>query len=366
MAPSEVPNFLVVVKMKVDLFDFELPNDAIALRPASPRDHARLLQVADNGNVSDHNVYNLPELLEAGDILVLNNTRVLPAALIGTRPARAHGGGSDVKIDVNLHKQISGRQWKAFIRPAKRLKAGDDVHFSPSLKANVLADPDHGECVLEFNHSDQDLLEAIEGLGAPPLPPYIARQRAVDDRDVIDYQTIYAKDTGSVAAPTAGLHFTDALFEALSNKGVEILYVTLHVGAGTFLPVKSDDTKDHDMHSEWFTLDADTATRINKAKSEGKRVVAVGTTSLRALESAAKDGKIDAVSGETDIFITPGYDFQMVDGLMTNFHLPKSTLFMLVSAMCGLGPMQAAYRHAIDTGYRFYSYGDSSLLWKMR
>jgi len=350
--------------MDVALFDFDLPEDAIALRPASPRDTARLLQVQSGGAFRDKHVYDLPDLLQAGDVLVVNETRVLPAALKGVRPARAHGGGGDVTLDINLLERRGEAVWLTFARPAKRLKDGDSLSFGPNLSAHVLSKDDGGQVKLQFTQSGADLDAAIEAVGHPPLPPYIARKRDVDMRDVEDYQTIYAQDTGSVAAPTAGLHFTPELMAALKSKGIEFEQVTLHVGAGTFLPVKTDDTDSHEMHSEWYNIGPETASRINKAKREGRRIIAVGTTSLRALESAARDGRIKTLTQDTDIFITPGYEFQIVDGLMTNFHLPKSTLFMLVSALAGLNTMQAAYAHAIKTGYRFYSYGDSSLIWK--
>ena len=350
--------------MKVDRFDFDLPDSSIALRPVSPRDQARLLLVPQSGHVEDHHVYDLPDLLEPGDVLVLNRTRVLPAALAGIRPARAHGGGGDVSIDINLHKQVDDNTWRAFVRPAKRLKVGDTIHVSEDLVATVSTAPQSGECQLRFNVSGDQLSREIDRMGMPPLPPYIARQRPTDARDVEDYQTFYARDTGSVAAPTAGLHFTPELFDRLTKVGVEFACITLHVGAGTFLPVKSEDSNDHIMHSEWFTIDADTARQLSDAKSDGRRIIAVGTTSLRALESAATDNQVKAYSGETDIFITPGYEFEFIDGLMTNFHLPRSTLFMLVCAICGTDRMKAAYLHAITHNYRFYSYGDSSLLWK--
>lgn len=350
--------------MNVDAFDFDLPESSIALRPAVPRDSAKLLHIAPDGGLTDYNVGDLPQLLRRGDILVLNDTRVLRAALSAMRPARAHGGGGDVQVMLNLHKQISGNEWHAFARPAKRLKVGDRLHITDMLFADVMDKQEEGDVALRFNLSGDMLVDAIESAGAPPLPPYIARKRAPDEKDIHDYQTIYAKDTGSVAAPTAGLHFTDDLFAALTSKGVQIERVTLHVGAGTFLPVKCEDTDDHDMHSEWFTIDSETAERLNAAKTEGRRIVAVGTTALRALESAAENGAVRAISKDTDIFITPGSEFRIVDGLMTNFHLPRSTLFMLVSALAGLDVMQQAYAHAIKTGYRFYSYGDSSLIWK--
>lgn len=350
--------------MDVSLFDFDLPEDAIALRPANPRDSARLLHMPAEGAFEHSVVCDLPSLLRAGDVLVFNQTKVFPAALKAKRPARAHGGGGDVSITVNLHKAVSERSWDAFCRPAKRLRPGDALHFDDNLSAVVTEKRDGGDLTLQFNCQNEDLLAAFERCGAPPLPPYIARKRAPDEKDISDYQTVYAKDSGSVAAPTAGLHFTSELLESLDKKGVQREALTLHVGAGTFLPVKSDDTDEHNMHSEWFTISEDVAARLNAAKSEGRRIIAVGTTALRALESAVEAGVVKAQSRETDIFLTPGSEFHVVDGLMTNFHLPKSTLFMLVSALAGLDRMQAAYKTAIDEGYRFYSYGDSSLIWK--
>jgi S-adenosylmethionine:tRNA ribosyltransferase-isomerase len=349
--------------MKVDLFDFNLPEERIALRPAEPRDSARLLCVGET--LSDHVVRDLPQLLQPGDLLVLNDTRVFPAALKGVRPARAHGGGGDVQVDINL-LEGEGTEWRAFARPAKRLQMGDRLHFSDDFSAVVLS-RDGGTVSLRFDRADAALHAALERVGNMPLPPYIGRKRDVDERDRGDYQTIYAdpKHAQSVAAPTAGLHFTPSVFEALGERGIEIARVTLHVGAGTFLPVSADDTDDHVMHSEVGEIRHPAADAINRAKSEGRRVIAVGTTSLRTLESAQrKNGQIIAQTIDTDIFITPGYQFQVIDGLMTNFHLPKSTLFMLVSALAGLDRMQAAYAHAIETGYRFYSYGDSSLIWR--
>ncbi len=350
--------------MDVSLFDFDLPERAIALRPVSPRDSARLLHIPDKGDFDHKNVSDLPSLLKAGDVLVFNETKVFPAALSARRPARAQGGGGDVSVTVNLHKLKDEASWDAFCRPAKRLRIGDRLHFDDALSADVIERRDGGDLTLRFNAEGDDLLAAFERCGAPPLPPYIARKRAPDEQDILDYQTVYAKEAGSVAAPTAGLHFTSSLLEALDAKGVQREALTLHVGAGTFLPVKSDDTEDHDMHSEWFTISDSVADRLNAAKAEGRRIIAVGTTALRALESAVEDGGIKAQSRETDIFLTPGSNFHIVDGLMTNFHLPKSTLFMLVSALAGLDRMQSAYKIAIDEGYRFYSYGDSSLIWK--
>ena len=355
--------------MDVSLFDFDLPERAIALRPASPRDSARLLHIPALGDFKHKAVSDLPSLLRAGDVLVFNETKVFPAALMAKRPARAQGGGGDVSVTVNLHKDRGDEgadrgQWDAFCRPAKRLKLGDVLNFDASLSARVVEKRDGGDVTLSFNATGEALKNAFERCGAPPLPPYIARKRAPDAQDVDDYQTVYAKESGSVAAPTAGLHFTDELLLALDNAGVQRETLTLHVGAGTFLPVKSDNTDDHDMHSEWFTISEAVAGRLNAAKAEGRRIVAVGTTALRALESAVVDGHVEAQSRDTDIFLTPGSTFLVVDGLMTNFHLPKSTLFMLVSALAGLDRMQAAYKTAIDDGYRFYSYGDSSLIWK--
>jgi len=349
--------------MKVSAFDFNLPEANIALRPARPRDSARLLQVSERGEFTDHIVRDLPSLLREGDVLILNETKVLRAALTGIRPARAHGGGGDVRIDLNLHSQVSEHDWRAFVRPAKRLRDGDHIQFSKNLTAQVFDKRDGGDVGLRFNLENEALSDAIQTAGQPPLPPYIARKRATDAQDIIDYQTIYAEKAGSVAAPTAGLHFTPKVFEALGAKGVQIERLTLHVGAGTFLPVKSDNTEDHHMHSEWYSIPKETAARINSAKKNGQRIIAVGTTALRALESAAVKARIERLVDDTQIFITPGSKFQIVDGLMTNFHLPRSTLFMLVSALAGLETMQAAYVYAIENKYRFYSYGDSSLLW---
>ena len=349
--------------MKLSAFDFNLPEENIALRPARPRDSARLLQVAKDGQLTDHIVSDLPFLLEKGDVLVLNETKVLRAALSAIRPARAHGGGGDVKLDVNLHTQISESEWRAFVRPAKRLRDGDEVHISERLSAVVFDKQDGGDVGLRFNLSGRALSDGIEETGQPPLPPYIARKREPDAQDISDYQTIYAQEAGSVAAPTAGLHFTPQVFEGLEKTGVQIERLTLHVGAGTFLPVKTDDINDHHMHSEWYAIDEATASRINDAKSNGRRIIAVGTTALRALESAGINGRLENLTADTKIFLTPGSKFQIIDGLMTNFHLPKSTLFMLVSALAGLDRMQMAYAYAIENGYRFYSYGDSSLLW---
>ena len=348
--------------MRVDLFDFELPPERIALEPARPRDAARLLHVAEG--VEDRLVRELPEILRPGDMLVLNDTKVIPAQLTGVRPARAEGGGGDVEVDVTLHKREAddGDLWRAFVRPAKRLREGDRVSFGEALSATV-TERDGAEALLQFDKSGAAFDAALAAVGAPPLPPYIARQRGAREEDVEDYQTIYARAEGSVAAPTAGLHFTDRLFAALDARGVLRETITLHVGAGTFLPVAVDDTKDHKMHSEWGEITKAQAKRMNDARAKGGRIIAVGTTALRLIESAADDdGAIKPFCAETDIFITPGYGFRAVDGLMTNFHLPRSTLFMLVCAFAGADKMKDAYAHAIEAGYRFYSFGDACFL----
>jgi S-adenosylmethionine:tRNA ribosyltransferase-isomerase len=354
--------------MKVDLFDFDLPDERIALHPVSPRDSAKMLMVAPDGALSDKIVTDLEVILEAGDVLVVNDTRVIPAELRGTR----HRGEFAASVSFNLHKRVDGNTWLAFARPAKRLKAGDRVVFGASsevclldeLAATVKAVED-GQVTLGFDFSGAVLDEAIKARGAMPLPPYIGAKRDIEERDKVDYQTVYAEHDGAVAAPTAGLHFTPELLARLEAKGVAIEHVTLHVGAGTFLPMKADDTEDHTMHAEWGVVSPETVERINAAKAAGGRVVAVGTTSLRLLESAGrKSGLLEPFADETDIFITPGFQFRVVDVLMTNFHLPRSTLFMLVSAFSGLETMHKAYKHAVDQHYRFYSYGDSSLLFR--
>ena len=340
--------------MRVDLFDFELPPERIALRPARPRDAARLLLVPGAGQMQDLSVRDLPQLLRAGDVLVFNDTRVIPAQLEGRR--------GEAKIGATLHKRIDLRRWQAFIRNAKRLRPGDTVDFAAGVKATVEARGDDGSVTLFFL-GDEPVEVLLERAGQMPLPPYIAGKRPTDEADQTDYQTMFAAKDGAVAAPTAALHFTPELLLALAAAGVGNETLTLHVGAGTFLPVKVEDTQAHRMHAEWGTISADVAARLNAVRKNGNRVIAVGTTSLRLLESAARaDGTIGEFSGDTAIFITPGYTFRAVDGLMTNFHLPKSTLFMLVSALMGLERMQAAYAHAITGEYRFYSYGDASLL----
>ncbi len=340
--------------MRVDLFDFELPPERIALRPVSPRDAARMLCVSGDGRLEDAQICDLPQRLRAGDCLVFNDTRVIPAQLEGRR--------GEAKIGATLHKRVDLRRWQAFIRNAKRLKPGDEIVFGGGVTVTAEARLEDGSYVLHF-HGEEAVELLLERAGTMPLPPYIASKRGIDARDRSDYQTMFAEKDGAVAAPTASLHFTPALMAALAAAGIGHETLTLHVGAGTFLPVKADDTDAHRMHSEWGRIDAATVERLNAVRARGGRIVAVGTTSLRLLESATgEDGQVQPFEGDTAIFITPGYRFKAVDGLMTNFHLPRSTLFMLVSALMGLETMQSAYRHAIAEGYRFYSYGDSSLL----
>ncbi len=355
--------------MRVDLFDFELPENRIALRPAEPRDAARLLFVRPGVPFADRAVRDLPELLQPGDVLVFNDTKVIPAQLKGIRQR----GEAAAHVDATLHMRVAPDRWLAFLRPAKRVMAGDRIRFGHdgracflgALDAAVVEKGEAGEALLAFDLSGSVLDEALHAVGHIPLPPYISSKRPDDERDRTDYQTVYARDEGAVAAPTAGLHFTPDLFATLDRRGIERRFVTLHVGAGTFLPVKAEDTKDHRMHAEIGHISQETAAALNAARARGARIVAVGTTSLRLLESAAReDGAIEAWSGPTDIFITPGYRFRTADALMTNFHLPRSTLFMLVSAFAGMETMGAAYRHAIEHGYRFYSYGDASLLFR--
>ena len=340
--------------MRVDLFDFELPQENIALRPARPRDSARLLGVGREGPFRDLTVLDLPSLLNPGDVLVFNDTRVIPAQLEGQR--------GEARIGATLHKRIDLRRWQAFVRNGKRLREGDEIRFGAGVTAHAESRFADGSWTLYFP-GDEPVEVLLERAGQMPLPPYIAGKRPTDEQDRQDYQTMFAAKDGAVAAPTAALHFTPRLMEALAARGIRTETLTLHVGAGTFLPVKAEDTADHQMHAEWGTIDAATADRLNTARAAGNRVIAVGTTSLRLLESAAgEDRIIRPFEGDTAIFITPGYTFRAIDGLMTNFHLPKSTLFMLVSALMGLDRMQEAYAHAIANGYRFYSYGDSSLL----
>jgi S-adenosylmethionine:tRNA ribosyltransferase-isomerase len=339
--------------MRLSDFDFDLPAERIALRPARPRDTARLL-VVRGSELSDRHVLDLPELLRPGDTLVFNDTKVIPAQLEGRR--------GEASIGATLHKREGPREWWALLRNAKRAGIGDTIDFGEGVYASVVEKADDGSALLHF-HGDEAVKLLIERAGRMPLPPYIASRRPVDDADRQDYQTMFAREEGAVAAPTAALHFTPRLMEALHERGIRRETLTLHVGAGTFLPVKSQRIDEHKMHAEWGRIDAPTAKRLNHVRSSGERLIAVGTTSLRLLESAAgEDGTIRPFEGDTAIFITPGYHFKAIDGLITNFHLPKSTLFMLVSALMRLDVMKSAYAHAVRTGYRFYSYGDASLL----
>lgn len=353
--------------MLVSDFDFALPEALIALRPVEPRDSARLLVVRDEAGFEDRSVKDLPDLLAPGDVLVVNDTRVIPARLAGVRSRDA----SRVSVEATLHRRLSPERWSAFMRPGKRLRPGDRVRFGQAgdracllgaLDATVESKGEDGEVTLAFDVAGPDLDGAIRAVGAMPLPPYIAARRAEDDRDRADYQTTFARHDGSVAAPTAGLHFTPDLLARLDARKVSRATVTLHVGAGTFLPVKAERTEDHRMHPEWGEVTAETAETLNAARAGGGRIVCVGTTSLRLLESACgADGRIAAFAGETDIFITPGRRVRSADALLTNFHLPRSTLLMLVSAFAGVEPTREAYAHAIARGYRFYSYGDTGL-----
>ena len=355
--------------MRTDVFDFDLPSERIALRPARPRDAARLLVVRPDGALEDRVVRDLPDLLRAGDQLVVNDTRVIPASLSGRRIGR----GPETHIAANLIKRLDGSRWQAFVKPAKRLAEGDVVRFGDEgkvcflgqLDATVEAKSESGEVTFAFAFHGPVLDQAIAERGDMPLPPYIASRRAADEEDRADYQTLFAHDEGSVAAPTAGLHFTDDLVARLKVRGVVLHTVTLHVGAGTFLPVKTEDVEGHTMHAEYGVVTETTAASLNAARAAGGRIVAVGSTSLRLLESAADEsGTIRPFAGETAIFITPGYRFRAVDLMLTNFHLPRSTLFMLVAAFCDLDTMKRAYAHAIEQGYRFYSYGDACLLFR--
>jgi S-adenosylmethionine:tRNA ribosyltransferase-isomerase len=351
--------------MHIGDFDFDLPQDLIALHPARPRDSARLL-VVDPASTSneDRLVADLPRILRAGDVLVLNDTQVIHAALTATRGARDETG-APVPIEINLHRRLNASQWLAFARPGKRLRLGDQLDCGAGLIARVEAKNEGGEITLRFDRTGSALDAAIAAAGRMPLPPYIADRRGANASDAQDYQTVYAAHAGSVAAPTAGLHFTPELLASLERLGVVQAHLTLHVGAGTFLPVKTDAVKDHIMHAEWCSVPMETATKVNAAKQDGRRIIAVGTTSLRTLESMTDaNGKLRDGSKETDIFITPGYRFKSADGLLTNFHLPRSTLFMLVCAFAGQGRMHDAYAHAIALRYRFYSYGDACLLWR--
>jgi S-adenosylmethionine:tRNA ribosyltransferase-isomerase len=339
--------------MRLSDFDFELPAERIALRPARPRDSARLL-VVDGREIADRQVLDLPDLLRPGDVLVFNDTKVIPAQLEGKR--------GDASVGATLHKRDGPRSWWAFLRNAKRVRPGDPIDFGDGVSASLVEKAEDGSALLHF-HGGEPVELLIERAGRMPLPPYIASRREVDEADRSDYQTMFARKEGAVAAPTAALHFTERLLEALNARGIEFETLTLHVGAGTFLPVKSERIEEHRMHAEWGRIDAPTADRLNAARGAGGRLIAVGTTSLRLLESAAgDDGVIRPFEGDTAIFITPGYRFKAIAGLITNFHLPKSTLFMLVSALMGLDVMKSAYAHAVARGYRFYSYGDASLL----
>jgi S-adenosylmethionine:tRNA ribosyltransferase-isomerase len=353
--------------MKTDDFDFELPPERIALHPVEPRDAARLLVIAPDG-VSDRTVRDLPGLLRAGDVLVFNDTRVIPAALTGRR----RRGEAVARIEANLHKRVDQSRWFAFVRPARKLEVGERISFGDgsnvclagTLDATVAEKHEGGEVLLAFDLAGPDLDAAIAAAGRMPLPPYIAQRRSATEADAAAYQTVYARREGAVAAPTAGLHFTEDLFARLDAAGIDTCFLTLHVGAGTFLPVKTDDIEEHRMHAEWGEVTAENAERLNQVRTAGGRVVAVGTTVTRLLETAAgPDRAIRPFAGETDIFIRPGHVFRGIDAMMTNFHLPRSTLFMLVSALAGLERMQAAYAHAIADGYRFYSYGDATLIW---
>lgn len=360
--------------MKTAEFDFDLPDDRIALRPAEPRDSARLLVVREGG-LEDRIIRDLPDFLRPGDALVFNDTRVIPARLSGMRERVGSTGETlTVVVEATLHHRDAPDAWSAFMKPGKRIKPGDRISFGAEtdhacllgrLDATVINKGEDGLVTLRFDLAGPALDEAIRDVGVMPLPPYIAAKRAEDDRDRSDYQTLFAKWDGSVAAPTAGLHFTPGLMAAIEARGVSTHAVTLHVGAGTFLPVKAVDTADHKMHSEWGEVSAETAAALNAVRAAGGRIVCVGTTSLRLLESATTpEGEVRPFHGDTAIFITPGYRFRAADVLMTNFHLPKSTLFMLVSAFAGLETMKAAYAHAVRDGYRFYSYGDGSLLFR--
>jgi S-adenosylmethionine:tRNA ribosyltransferase-isomerase len=355
--------------MRTDQFDFDLPEDRIALRPATPRDGARLLVVDPSGGLADRHVHDLPSLLKPGDALVFNDTRVVPGALVGERTRN----GNTARVSVTLIKRLNDSTWRAFARPQKRLEVGDRIRFGDEgrvcfagvLDASVAALGEAGEVDLAFNRHGPYLDEVVDAIGDMPLPPYIASRRAADDDDRQSYQTVYARKEGAVAAPTAGLHFTDELLGALRARDISCHFATLHVGPGTFLPVKTDEIESHRMQAEWGEVSPATADALQSVRDGGGRLVAVGSTSLRLVETAARaSGRIEPFSGETDLFITPGYSFRAVDALMTNFHLPRSTLFMLVAAFSGLATMRQAYEHAIASGYRFYSYGDASLLFR--
>ena len=352
--------------MRVDDFDFELPEQLIALRPATPRDSARLLVVHEDATLDHRSIRDLPDLLEPSDILVVNDSKVIAARLRGLRHRDQDQPGAGAKIELLLHRRVGSGVFRALARPAKRLKPGDILTFGSGLKGTITA-RDGAEVEIAFEQTDKDLDDGIAAAGEVPLPPYIAGKRATDQRDRADYQTVYARVSGSIAAPTAGLHFTPELLHALRSRGIDFETVTLHVGPGTFLPVAAEDTADHAMHSEWAELPSTVADKVNEARSKGGRVVATGSTALRTLETASDNhGRVHPFTGETDLFITPGYRFKVVDVLLTNFHLPRSTLFMLVCAFSGTDVMKAAYAEAIEARYRFYSYGDACLLFRAR
>jgi S-adenosylmethionine:tRNA ribosyltransferase-isomerase len=351
--------------MDVALFDFDLPEELIALRPAAPRDAARMLVVHADGRIDHARVHDLPSYLQAGDLLVANDTKVIAARLRGRRLPRDGQSGEGPKLEVLLHRRLDASRYLAFARPARKLDRGDILALGQSLRAHVVERGEAGEAEIAFELSGANLDAAIARVGEVPLPPYIASKRAVDARDTTDYQTLFAQRAGSVAAPTAGLHFTPELLAGLATSGIGRQTVTLHVGPGTFLPVSAEDTSGHKMHAEWAEISTEAAAAMNAARERGGRVVAVGTTSLRTLESASdENGRVNPWSGETDIFITPGYRFRAADVLLTNFHLPRSTLFMLVCAFCGIDTMKRAYAEAIRERYRFYSYGDACLLFR--
>lgn len=345
--------------MKTEIFTFDMPSELIANEPANPRDSSKLLHLNEDGSISHHQVKDLDQLLRTGDILVFNDTKVIPARLSGIR-GQAH-------FEITLFKQIDLSTWETLIKNSRRLKINDIITFNDNFYATVVQKKEEGPVLLKFNKSGADLMTSLHETGIMPLPPYIKREQGGRESDKANYQTIYAKHEGAVAAPTAGLHFTDNLFQKLEEKGIEKLFVTLHVGGGTFLPVKVDDTDDHKMHAEFGVLTKETADKINKAKKEGRRIITVGTTSLRLLESAAdENGIVHPFEKDTSIFITPGYQFKVIDAMFTNFHLSGSTLFMLVCAFAGIDTMKATYKTAIEKNYRFFSYGDACLLEKQK
>ena len=341
--------------MRVDDFDFDLPHELIADRPCEPRDAAQLLVIPASGQFQNRQISDLPALLRPGDLLVFNDTKVIPARLIGRR--------GEASVEVTLHRDLGGGAWRAFAKGARRLRVGDQIVFAKDFSADVAKKHPEGDLTLRFDLEGKAFHEALARYGAMPLPPYIKRPRGGNPRDRADYQTIFARAEGAVAAPTAGLHFTPALLAALAERGIGWTTLTLHVGPGTFLPVKTADPRDHKMHAEWGVLSAEVAERIASARLAGGHIVAVGTTSLRVLESAAaENGEVTPFTGETRLFILPGYRFRAIDMLLTNFHLPRSTLLMLVAALAGLEPIRAAYAHAVAAGYRFFSYGDACLI----